>query len=362
MLQLGKPTAAAVDANLEHIPPMIQTEDHFTSLTHAVGALLTVYGRSADLDYVAGVTGDCFAIQMPLDRRAMGLVGTHDLLPAALGDLGFSVKFVADELPTDATMRVFTIVRAGLRSFRPCLVCGGWPGGGPGDRDGFWGMIPSFDAARAEFIGCTMRDDLIDRVLSEDLAWPYEGANVQAVYLVENWRASELRPGKRARRALERGVGLLAGEHGFGGLVEYARIIQWLSTARSAREGADPRVYPYPAMVTMRCQFEAIARFLKQIAGAVPRRKRAAHRQASDIATSAAELLLNGEPERAHPRTGRGAVDVGKAIWSEGAWEQLAQELDDPAGSARESEVAKIEQLRDLHGDLIEALDVLASK
>lgn len=340
---------------------MLQTEDCFGSLTHAVAALLTMHGFRGNLDVLGAVTGDCFAVQVFPEEDCPGLAGCPALLQAALADAGLSAKPIADDIGADNMMRVFAIMRAGLLSFRPCLVWGAWDADA-GERGGRrWGVVNRTHPAEPRFLGSTMQAPFLGAMAAQDIPWPREGHRTAAVFLVEAWRDPGLSESVLARRALQRGLSLLAGDRGFGGIAEYARLLHRLAAADPLDELAAVH-YPYPLLVFVRCRFEAMARFLAQAAAVVPRHKRRACRQALNTATGAAQLLLDAEPPRAHPRTDRAAVPAGALPWPLTAWQARAADIQAPHTEARRREIALIEQLRAMHADLVETLDNLLAR
>jgi len=120
-------------------------------------------------------------------------------------------------------------------------------------------------------------------------------------------------------------------------------------------------LYPFPARLAVRCQFEAQARFLQRMGKYVPRKRRAAHQTALQHATDAAHLLLEHEPPRLHARSARGPVQAGRTPWEPDAWPALAREIAERQPPTYPRELELLERLRDLHTDLIEALELLVA-
>lgn len=356
------PRHTVTDISLDHVPVMQQTEDAFTTLPHVVAAALRLYGHPRSVDEVALHTGDCFAIDLSTDTPGLGLTAAGELLTQGLQDLGLLARLTAHEAEAGQYTRLFTVVRAGLRNYRPTLACGGWPSPGSTDRRGyFWGIVHRFDIDTADFVGSTVRDPFLDRLLATDLVWPLQPEAVRGAYLIEGWQEPPLKPGKLTRRALTRGVSLLAGDAGIGGLASYARLLRVLAQEELTPDSPLASRYPFPMMVAVRTQFEQIARNLDSASGVVPRRLRATMSTCRSLAHDAAKLLLDSEPPRVHGRRARGAIRAGKWPWAEDAWRKRVEELAEPDGDARQAEIARIETLRDLHGRLTEALDLLVS-
>jgi hypothetical protein len=351
-----------VEISLEHIPVMQQSEDVFTTLTPVITAALQLYGSRRHPDEVAASTGDCFAVDADPAHPGMGLCASHELLQDGLADLGLMPRMIPQVTETGGYTRLFTIVRAGLRNYRPSVVCGGWlTVGALRRRNWYWGLIHKFHVDRADFLGSTVRDPLVDRLLATDIIWPEHIDAIRAAYLVEGWVEPRLRPGRLVRRALTRGVALLAGDGGGGGLAAYARLVQWLHSEPTTAAHALASHYPYPMMVAVRCQFEQIWRYLDRVQSLVPRSKWPALGVAMDAAAEASEMLLEAEPPRLHSRKARGAVRSGKPPWEEGAWEARIEELADPRAEARLREIERVERLRAYHNALLEALDTLVA-
>ncbi|NSW58479.1 MAG: hypothetical protein HPY44_20915 [Armatimonadetes bacterium] len=356
------PRHTVTDVSLDHVPVMQQTEDAFTTLAHAVAALLRLYGRPRSVDEAALHTGDCFAIDLSTESPGLGLTASCELLTEGLQDLGLLARLACHSADPDQYTRLFTVVRAGLRNYRPTLACGGWPNPSTTGRRGyFWGIVHGFDLNTADFVGSTVRDPFLDKLLATDLVWPVQPETIRGAYLIEGWQEPPLKPGKLIRRALARGVSLLAGEGGIGGLAAYARLLRVLAKEELAPDSPLASRYPFPMMVAVRTQFEQIARNLDNASAVVPRRLRATMSTCRSLAHDAANLLLNSEPPRVYGRRARGAIRAGKWPWAEDAWQKRVEELADPSSDAREAEIERIETLRDLHGRLTEALDLLVS-
>lgn len=355
-----KPRPTVTDISLDHVSVMQQTEDAFTTLPHAVSAILRLYARPYPLDDIILRTGDCFALDLSLDGSGIGLTDAQELLTEGLHDLGLLARLSALEAQAGQYTRLFTIVRAGLRNYRPSLVCGGWPTvGSSHKREYFWGVVHGFDLDTSDFVGSTVRDPFLDRLLATDLVWPADAETIRGAYLIEGWQQPAFKPGRLLRRALIRGVSLLSGEAGQGGLAAYARLMRALDSEELVQGSALAARYPYPMMVAVRTQFEQMARCLDNADPVVPGRLRATLSTARTLTHEAARMLLESEPARVHGRRAKGAVRAGRWPWVEDAWAVRMEELADPQGDARQREIERIDRLREIHGQLTEALDLL---
>lgn len=358
----GTTQSQDMQANLEQVPLMLQTEDRFTSLPHAVGALLAMYGVRSEPDVLSAVTGDCFAVQVFPQEGCRGLADCPDLLRTALVELGLSVRWVADEVTVDSRMRVFAIMRAGLVNFRPSLVCGGWEAGTGACGELCWGVISRTHPTEPRFVGSRMQAPFADGGPVRDIAWPLEDSPTAGVILVEGWRDPRVLEAALVRRSLHRGLSLLAGDQGLGGPGEHARLLHRLTGPDRLQDDPAAAGYPYPTLLYARCRFEAMARVLGRALSLVPRRRRAACRQAMELAAASGQMLLHAEPRRAHRRADTIAVEAGTTPWPPEAWQDRARGLDDPDSDTRRREVALIEHLREMHVALIEALDTLLAR
>lgn len=357
----GSSQLQMTQASLEQVPLMLQTEDRFTSLPHAVSAALAMYGLRSNHDAVGALTGDAFAVQVFPEKGCERLADRAELLHSALADVGMSVNRVGDEVGPDNRMRVFAIMRAGLTNVRPSLVCGGWETTGE-SAELRWGIINRMHPTEPLFLGDTMEAPFLDAPAAQDIPWPQEGSRTSAVLLLAQWRDPQSTEAALSRRALQRGLSLLAGDQGFGGPGEHSRLLELLTGSDSLYDDPAAASYPYPALLFARCRFEAMARYLGGVCRVVPRRKRAPCRNAMELAAASGQILLNAEPLRAHRRSHRAAVDAGTVPWPLDAWRQRARALDAPDTEARRREVALIEQLRELHVALVESLDTLLAK
>lgn len=364
MLSWRRPSTSGSEPDLRRIAPMLQTEDAFTSLTHAASAILTIFGCRRSSDEVAAITGDCFALQWDVQRPRFGWAAADPLLEEAFRDTGVHVRFVADQSSDEHLMRITTVIRAGINNFRPSLVLGGWQPVRREERDWFWGLVHADQEDGKAFLGSTMRDLLLYDLPAGSLVWPHRTGSSSAVYIVEGFEPPRFMPGRLARRALMRGVRILAGEAGAPGPAVYDELLAQLRSANGHTQAGltqELPLYPFPARLAVRCQFEAQARFLRGMGKHVPRRRRASHRIALQQATRAAELLLEHEPPRLHPRAARGPVQAGRPPWGPDAWPALARAIAEKHTPAYSRELELLEQLRQLHTSLIEALDMLVA-
>jgi hypothetical protein len=230
-----------------------------------------------------------------------------------------------------------------------------------GERDHFWGLVHSPDAAKTAYLGNTMRDPLMSGLSGEDLPWPHFTNRPCAVYSVREEEAPRLRESRQIRLALQRGLALLRGAPGAGGLAHYDMLLTRLAQESIAPPLGRFPAYPFPKVVAVRCQFETMSRYLVQAGTIVPQRKRSAAHQAAETCQEASTLLLRSEPERLFPRDARARVRTSLSPWATDAWKQVWQALQDRSGATRRAEIAKVQELRAIHERLIEVLEDLTS-
>jgi hypothetical protein len=340
--------AASVERSL------IQTETVFTSLTCAVSALLADAGMAADADIIAARSGDSFALQWSPDDWATGLAGCPPGLAEGLGDLGLSAKLAAGTVAGEPDQRLVSVLRGSLSNARPVLVCGGWPPLTIGERDWQWGLVYSHDGHGA-YLGNTMRDALAYNQHGMGITWPHYTCQPSAAYLVDAPVPAEDHPGRKVRRALQRGAALLRGEGAAPGRPAGAEaLLEWLRGGPDTMAGRKP--YPFPKRLAMRCQLESQARYLSGAVRVSPARKRGDLREASRLAAGAATALLRAEPARSFPRAEATRHGDPRNPWTLGAWDRQASDLATSA-EAREREIALISDLRDRVARLAEALE-----
>lgn len=350
-----------VEPDPRRITPMVQTEDCFASLTHVAMSLLSIYGVRMHPDDIALRIGDCFALNLDVEKRQVGLTGAHALVPEAFADLGLVVRYITDSGNPEQMMRLSAVLNAALRSGRVCIACGGWQPLQGGERDGFWGVVNGDADQKGMFQASTMRDVLLDRLPARGVLWPHPLGHVTALYLVDHREDAPFRPGRLTRRALARGQILLQGDEEAPG-ERFERLLNWLSTAELTADMPQARVYPYPFMVALRCQFEAMHRCLRRAAKVVPVSRLTGYRQALTATDEAASTLLDAEPDRVYNRTSRLEIETGRWPWAPDAWKERLASLRDPQGSARREDIALVERLRHLHSQLLAGLEQMTSE
>lgn len=331
---------------------LIQSERCFTSLTCVVSALLARSGRPMSPDIVAGRTGDCFSLQWSPDDWATGIAGPARDLEEALRDLGLGAHLAAGGAAGDPGTRLMVVVRSSLSNNRSVMVCGGWPPLIANERDWQWGLVNAHDG-RGAYLGDTMRDALVHNQQGAGVTWPHYLGQPSAVYRIDPEAAITDRPGKMARRAMQRAVDLLRGEGSRGGVPDLDRLVQWLQEGAPSAGRRCP--YPYPKRVAARCQFEAQARFLEASARVAPHRKSAAIREVARIAAEAAAEMASSEPPRRELSAEELRSGASQAPWEPSAWDMAAAALATEA-EAREREVALLSSLR---GKMLQIADAL---
>jgi len=351
------------DLSFDQIPPMMQTEDQISGLTRVIEALLRLYRHPLHADEIAARTGDCFALGLSPDTPTIGLCSPGETFLEALADVGIVAKPVSHAAEDGQLTRMFTQLRAGMRHLRPAIACGGWRPRLPGKAVGYtWGIVHRFAPDTAEFHGSAVQDALVHRTPSQNLIWPADPTTLRSVLLIEGRQAPRWRPGKLVRRALTRAVALLSGEQGGAGVDDYTRLIDWLGRAELDPAHPAGDYYPFPMMVAIRAQFEQMARYLTRVTRLIPPPVRAHHARALELSSRAAELLLSAEPQRIVPRAS-GHQDIpGQLPWPADAWRQMAPVLAQPGSIVRQDQTMLVKELREIHGQLVEALHLLVTE